>query len=197
MDLTIYLQHIQNHLIRTHAEVMTWFETDDALKQYRPKDGGWTVLEILEHIALTSHYLLILIDKGAGKALRNVQGLDLNVVTQDQTFKLDHLDAIGIHQSFTWIRPEHMEPRGIDSESAIKGRLIDQLRRCLDQLYNLRKGEGLLYLTTMTVDDLGKLNVYEYIYFLSKHAERHVQQMAKNYTEFEDQTLKALPPSTL
>ena len=39
--------------------------------------------------------------------------------------------------------------------------------------------------TTMTVNELGKINVYEYVYFLSKHAERHIQQMEENRAEFE------------
>ena len=33
--------------------------------------------------------------------------------------------------------------------------------------------------TTMTVDSLGRLNTYEYIDFLARHAERHLQQIAK------------------
>jgi hypothetical protein len=36
----------------------------------------------------------------------------------------------------------------------------------------------------MTVDNLGKINVYEYIYFLSKHAERHLAQMEGNRLEY-------------
>ena len=44
----------------------------------------------------------------------------------------------------------------------------------------MKNGEGLLYKTTMTVNELGKINVYEYIYFLSLHAQRHVTQMKKN-----------------
>ena len=51
----------------------------------------------------------------------------------------------------------------------------------------LKNGEGLLFKTTMTVDDLGKLNVYEYIYFLSKHAEQHIQQMEENKFNFSEE----------
>ncbi|MEN4760257.1 hypothetical protein ABEG63_07945 [Chryseobacterium sp. C39-AII1] len=35
----------------------------------------------------------------------------------------------------------------------------------------------------MTVNELGKINVYEYIYFLSLHAQRHVTQMKNNELE--------------
>jgi hypothetical protein len=153
------------------------------VKNYRPADNGWTIAEILEHIALTSHYLLILIDKGADKALRNVRGLSLPEALAAFDGNLDRLQAIGRHKSFPWMRPEHMEPTGEKSEFELKADLISQLRRCLEHLDRLRNGEGLLYDTTMTVAELGKLNVYEYVYFLSQHAERHLRQMEENRAE--------------
>ena len=81
-----------------------------------------------------------------------------------------------------------MEPQGQKNEMEIKEEMINQINRCLNQLENLKNGEGLLYKTTMTVDNLGKLNVYEYIYFLSKHAERHIQQMEKKQKEYLNDT---------
>ena len=49
-------------------------------------------------------------------------------------------------------------------------------------------GEGVLYQTTMSVNNLGKIDVYEYIYFLARHAQRHLEQMERNERE-----LKGLP----
>jgi hypothetical protein len=184
MNITNYIQSIQIHLIQTHANVLEWFEIDDTIKNFRPQNGGWTINEILEHIALTSHFLLILIDKGATKALRNTRDLSLEEELNTFHFDLSNLNNIGIHKSFEWIRPEHMEPIGKKSEAQIKSELIFQLRRCLVYLTQLKNGEGLLYKTTMTVDNLGKINVYEYIYFLSKHAERHLAQMEGNRLEY-------------
>lgn len=184
MNIHNYIQTIQAHLIQTHSKVLDWFKESPELKSYRPEDGGWTISEILEHIALTSHFLLILIDKATGKALRNVKELSLEDLMSDFEFDLTKIDEIGIHKSFGWVRPEHMEPTGTKSEWEIKNELITQVTRCLNQLDKLRNGEGLLYKTTMTVNDLGKINVYEYIFFLSKHAERHIQQMEENRVEF-------------
>ena len=185
MDLSNYIQTIQIHLIETHATILKWFVVEERLKQYQPSDGGWTIGEILEHIALTSHFLLILIEKGAGKALRNTKALSLEEELKNYDFSLEKLDAIGQHKSFSWIRPEHMEPTGQKGEVEIKSQLIEQLNRCLSHLEQLKGGEGLLNTTRMTVNDLGRLNVYEYIYFLSKHAARHIQQMEENQREFE------------
>ena len=184
MRLEEYIQHIQIHLIQTHHQVLQWFLEDEQVLQGKPKDGGWSIAEILEHIALTSHFLLILIDKGAKKALKNIHKLSLEQELQQADFNLDKLEAIGIHKSFHWVRPEHMEPQGEITALKVKNMLIDQLRKCLDHLESLKNGEGLLYSTTMTVHNLGKIHAYEYIYFLSKHAERHLTQMEENKNEF-------------
>ena len=185
MNLTTYLQHIRTHLIQTHAAILEWFQVGEGLMHFRPTDGGWTVAEILEHIALTSHFLLILIDKAADKALRNVQNRSLADQLASFDYDLTRMDRIGRHKSFPWIRPEHMEPQGEKTLVEITATLKEQLDRCLAHLDRLKDGEGLLYSTTMTVDDLGRLNVYEYIYFLSKHAERHLQQLQENRREYE------------
>ena len=184
MEFSHYILAIQTHLIQTHATILAWLEEADALKNYRPKDQGWIISEILEHIALTSHFLMILIDKGADKALRNADPESLEMLKKGASFDLTKIDEIGIHKSFAWVRPEHMEPTGDKPALQIKAELIGQLNRCLNHLEQLQNGEGLSYKTTMSVNALGKINVYEYIYFLSKHAERHLQQMAENWEEF-------------
>lgn len=188
MNLKDYIQTIQIHLIDTHNEVLNWFNLDKDTKQYKPLDNGWSISEILEHIVLTSHFLLILIDKGADKAIRNIKEESIEELLKIEELNLDRIDRIGMHKSFDWLRPEHMEPTGQKSELEIKSQLISQLNQCLTKLELLRNGEGLRYKTTMTVDGLGKINVYEYIYFLSQHAKRHIQQMEENKTEMESRT---------
>ncbi|WP_172826865.1 DinB family protein [Flammeovirga sp. SJP92] len=168
----------------THSNILDWFEEKEEIKHYKPIDNGWTIAEILEHIALTSHFLMILIDKGTDKALRNIKNLSLEESVNTFDGDLDNINEIGIHKSFDWIRPKHMEPKGEKSEWEIKDEMISQINTCLNQLEKLKNGEGLLYKTTMSVNELGKINVYEYIYFLSKHAERHIQQMQENKEEY-------------
>jgi hypothetical protein len=126
---------------------------------------------------------LILIRKGAKKAKANVHNLDLQQELINYTFRKEVLDKIGVHKSFVWIRPEHMEPSGNKDMDEIRKLLRIQLDECLDILNSLSEGQGLLYRTTMTVNNLGKINVYEYIYFLAKHIERHIEQMTKTELE--------------
>ena len=190
MNLKSYIQAIQVHLINTHRSVIEWFKEDDEVKAYRPNDGGWSISEILEHIALTSHYLLVLIDKGSKKALKNINEQSIDELLKFEELNLEKIDRIGMHKSFDWIRPEHMEPTGEKEDQEIIDQLISQLTRCLNQLETLKNGEGLRYKTTMTVDGLGKINVYEYIQFLSKHAERHIYQMQENKNELSNKKRK-------
>lgn len=123
---------------------------------------------MLNHIGLTNGYLLILIEKGASKALANTQSRDLLAEATDYQFPREKLVAIGTLHTFPWTRPEHMEPRNNPhSQQAVRQQLHDQLVQLLNCLNYLAGGEGLLYQTTMSVNGLGKLNVYEYIYFLA------------------------------
>ncbi|MGO4376028.1 DinB family protein, partial [Paenibacillus sp. MCAF20] len=94
------------------------------------------------------------------------------------------LEQIAKHKSFEWIRPEHMEPKGDKSIIEVKTLLAEQINECKDILHEIPNGEGTLYKTTMTVNNLGKIDVYQYIYFLCQHARRHVTQMQGVIDEF-------------
>ena len=180
---------VRRSISAAFRQVDSWFDVPAEVKNFRPANGGWSVAEILEHIAITNFFLLKLIDKGADKALRNVHNLSLAEELSTYRFHLDALDEVGITRSFSWIRPEHMEPGGKKPLEEVRAELSAQEQRCLEHLDNLKEGEGVLYRTTMTVNDLGKLDVYQYIYFLAMHAQRHVQQMEKNRSAFEEQKI--------
>jgi len=184
MDIKELINEIRTFLITTFEDIDLWFDKDEKLRQYKPQNGGWTIDQILEHIGLTNHFLLILIEKGTNKSLANVSKLDLNEVLDRYVFQRDKLTEVGLHKSFNWIRPEHMEPKAEKTPDEVRRQLKNQLKQCLDNLDKLKNGEGALYKTTMTVNDLGKIDVYEYIYFLGQHGQRHITQMTKNETAF-------------
>jgi len=94
------------------------------------------------------------------------------------------MKVIGRHKSFEWARPGHMEPRGKRPVAEIKYHLQLQLKECLDLLHQMEGGEGVLYKTMMNVNNLGKIDVYHYIYFLVQHAKRHITQMERVEIEF-------------
>lgn len=183
MDIFRLIQDIKTHLKLSFDEVGKWFEKDEKTLNHSPANGGWTIQQILEHIYLTNFYLLILIEKGARKAMRNFLELDLNSEIKNYSFDKEKFEEVGHHGSFEWIRPEHMEPKGDLNLSEIRNLLTQQYHQCSGYLDLMKNGEGLLCKTTMTVNELGKINVYEYIYFLSFHAQRHLTQMKNNESE--------------
>ncbi|KFF20139.1 DinB family protein [Chryseobacterium sp. JM1] len=183
MDIFRLIQDIKTHLKLSFDEVDKWFEKDEKTVNALPANGGWTGQQILEHIYLTNFYLLILIEKGSKKAMRNYLELDLNSEIKNYSFDNKKFEKVGEYGAFEWIRPEHMEPKGELSLSEIRNLMSQQYHQCLSYLDLMKNGEGLLCKTTMTVNGLGKINVYEYIYFLSLHAQRHLTQMKSNESE--------------
>ena len=145
MQIPEIISGIKTFLIDTFSTIDSWFDRDKAMLNYRPANGGWTINEILEHISLTNHFLLILIDKGTTKALQNVHKLDLQAELQNHVFHYDKLTAVGLHKSFTWIWPEHMEPKGDKTAEEVRYKLKEQSGHCLDNLDRLKNGEGVLY----------------------------------------------------
>jgi len=86
--------------------------------------------------------------------------------------------VIGIRGSFNWERPEHMEPTGEAPLSEIRQRLCDQKESCLQLLETLDNGVGRLVEVSMSVNQLGKIDLNQWAYFLVQHARRHLDQLA-------------------
>ncbi|MFY8035595.1 MAG: DinB family protein [Cyclobacteriaceae bacterium] len=187
-DVTHWIGEIHRFLNSTFQQIDEWFEMDESCRKYKPINGGWTIDQILEHISLTNHFLLILIVKATKKSLEKKAATpDWQKEVENYTFQLEKLQQVGVHKSFYWMRPEHMEPTGKISLDEVRQKLNEQLHQCLHLLNQLKHGEGVLHKTTMTVNSLGKMDVYEYLYFLAQHGQRHVTQMANNRSEFESQ----------
>lgn len=111
-----------------------------------------------------------------------------NAVFVPNNYYLDweKLKTIGEHRSFEWNRPEHMKPKGEPSLIEIQERLEKHFHECLNHLAFIKNDEGVLYKTMMSVNNLGKIDVYHYIYFLVQHSKRHLSQMQKIKIEFNE-----------
>jgi hypothetical protein len=104
-------------LAATFDSIFGWFKEPEHIRTYKPSDGGWSINEILEHITLTTHFLMIIIRKGCDKALKRAATQNIEEGESD----LDKLDLIGQRGSFIWIRPAHMEPKGTKPVSEVLG----------------------------------------------------------------------------
>jgi len=179
------IDRIKQGLNATYANVSSCFGLDDALMNYTPATNGWTIRQNLEHITLTNYYLLKLITKATGKAVERAAKINYPLIIDGYDVDWKRMEAIGKHGSFNWIRPQHMEPTGVVPLIIVSTRLATQVAEVEDCLNRLGNGEGSLYQTTMSVNELGKLDVYHYVWFLILHMQRHVGQMQKIKLEFD------------
>jgi hypothetical protein len=180
------IERIKKESIKTFDDLFYWFECDDKLLDHLPANGGWTIRQILEHISLTNHFLLILIRKGTIKSIEKASNTEYSDVLVNYDLEWDKLKVIGEHRSFEWNRPEHMEPTNKILLSDVKILLEQQLQECISLIDQIPNGEGVLYKTMMSVNNLGKIDVYHYIYFLIQHINRHLRQMEKIRLEFKN-----------
>lgn len=180
MTIENIIQNLKKDLIRTFAIADEWYDKHDELHRFKPFPDQWNVAEVLEHVSLTNQYLLALIEKGCDKALRRHNAQEkFDDRINGYTLAIPALLEIGESGSFTWHRPEHHQPQGVKPLEELRFTMRDQLFRCLFVLECLPNGEGVLHQTTMSVNGIGKLDVYQYLYFLSLHVKRHLTQMQK------------------
>ncbi len=172
---------VRDTLCGVFSQVDTWFDRPDDLRQFKPTSGGWSIDQVLEHITLTNQFLMLTLGKWVGIALQRARRGDAIPVGESD---LERLLVIGERGSFGWIRPEHMEPTGSPSSAEVRAILHRQLGECLIQLERLGSGVGALCQVTMTVNALGKIDLYQWLFFVAQHARRHLQQLAAIEAEF-------------
>jgi hypothetical protein len=178
------IQSVREALLTNFRELDTWFEKDFDLLHFKPDTNQWNIREVLEHISLTNYFLLLIINKSTRRALERKRTANAIILPADYQDKFDKIDVIG-SRSFGWIRPEHLEPSGLQDMRDIRALLKQQFAQCMYNLSLLKNGEGMLVLTNMSVNHLGKLDIYQYIYFLTKHIERHIRQMQRLAKQYE------------
>jgi hypothetical protein len=171
---------VRDALCTILARVDAWFDRCEELGRFRPASGGWTVDQVLEHITLTNRFLMLTLRKWARTAEHRASRGD--PIPQGES-DLGRLEVIGERGSFTWVRPEHMEPAGAPP-SEVRATLRQQLGECLILLERLAGGLGALCRVTMTVNGLGKIDLYQWLHFLAQHARRHLQQLEAIEAEF-------------
>lgn len=173
---------VRETLCSVFAQVDSWFDRPEDLRQFHPASGTWSVDQVLEHITLTNHFLMLTLRKWVGIACQRTSRGD---PIPNGESDLNRLEIIGVRGSFGWIRPEHMEPTGQTSPKEVRSTLHRQLGECLIQLERIKGGIGALCRVTMTVNGIGKIDLYQWLYFLAQHARRHLQQVETIEMEFQ------------
>ncbi len=148
----------------------------DALRA-REREGAWTSLEVLEHVALADRYLLVLADKIADKCRSRIaRGAGWPATPP----RHEHLATIASLR-VRWESPPHMLPRGEMALEEIRSALEQQRARMLALLAEMPAGEGTLHRIRMSVlPGREKLELYQMLDFIARHAERHLTQIERN-----------------
>lgn len=179
------VQFVREALINNFQELDRWFKEDVALLDYKPSQDSWSIREVLEHISLTNYFLLLTINKSTRRALeRKLDGLII-MPPHDYEEKFRQIEIVS-SKSFGWVNPTHLEPSGTKDMDDVRSILKQQFAQSMYNLSLLKNGEGRLVNTMMTVNNLGKLDIYQYIYFLTKHIERHQAQMQELREQYEE-----------
>ena len=131
---------------------------------------AWTIAEHLEHVCLANHFLLMTIRKGCGKALR--RAVDGQPLEGESDLAL--LSPIASPGVFDWQPPAHMLPEGKRQPEELRAQLNGQRDECLELLAGMPAGEGRLHTIWMSVHRLGRLDMYQWLYFLAQHARYHL-----------------------
>lgn len=180
---------IDNHLNQAKEGLLNVCSYSCETLGYSPQNGGWSCAQVLEHVSLTNSFLLIIIRRHVDKALK------ANSLNSTPQIQLDRLSRIGDPAAFKWPHPTHMTPSENPNISEVAKKLLEQFTECQALLAELGKSSGFSRSVNMSVDGLGKLNMYEWIEFLAQHGIRHIAQIDRVLDEINGSIENAsLPP---
>jgi hypothetical protein len=162
---------VREAVVQVFSELAAWLARPPCELASRPDyPGAWSCLEHLEHVGLVNHFLLLTIRKGCAKALGRAGRLPLPEGESD----LAPLAPVADPDAFDWGPPAHMVPAGGRAPAELRRLLEDQRERCLELLAAMPAGEGRLCTIRMSVHDLGRLDMYQWLYFLAQHGRYHL-----------------------
>ncbi|MEL6407872.1 MAG: DinB family protein [Chloroflexota bacterium] len=167
----------------TFNDINTFFALSEAEVVYRPDKETWSIAQILEHISLTSHFLMITLKQSRDKVLRRAK---TQAIPEGES-RLDRIMLISDPDAFAWVHPTHMTPSDTVDLSIIRATIQEQKATCLQILEDISNGEGALHRVRMSVQELGKLDMYEWLFFLIEHAKRHITEMRRLQTIYKSQ----------
>jgi DinB superfamily len=160
----------------TFACLDAWCTTPVEHLQHRPDyPQAWNAAEHLEHVTLVNHFLLLTITKGVASALRRARNQPIPSGESD----LIRLAPIADPQAFPWEPPGHMIPTGRQPVAEVRELLNGQYGQCLLLLEQIGNGAGVLCSYRMSVYNLGRLDMYQWLYFLAQHGRWHLAFLAQ------------------
>lgn len=158
----------------TALDDLTTLTPEDFARRERPE--AWTVAQILEHTALASSFLLILVAKLRSRSERALDRGELWPTGPPRIRDVLELAA----GNEAWPHPEHMTPVGAFDALRLRATFSNQATEALAHLRALPPGAGTLHRIRMSrVPGDDRLGLADYVAVLTGHAARHVRQIER------------------
>lgn len=169
----------RTELISAFNRMLDVFAIREDVLYYQPSNGGWNIYQVLEHVALANHFLLLIVNKQAERAVQLANMVNKRNNTQPYVLDRNKLNRMELTGSYIWVPQRYTEPAGDMPLLQIKMTLHDQLNQVLE-LLNDDKALEAIERTYVT----GKIDALHYLYFLVQHMQRHLGQVERLKQEF-------------
>jgi hypothetical protein len=143
-----------------------------AQENFRPSSGGWSIAEIVEHLAILEGRLLsmmtVMVNKAEKSGLqRSAEDSQFNPVSLEQVFERSCQEK--------YIAPEAVQPQGGVA-------ITDSLERLQQSRASLRASQTRFESTDLTAaryphPAFGPLDLYQWLVMIGIHEERHLRQI--------------------
>lgn len=161
------------HADRARTELLAVVETiPEPLREARPSENAWSVAEILEHLSRVEKGIAKLVALKVGEMqMMPEPPREAPEMVPLNLAKFEHM----LNRDFYIEAPERVLPKGEMSALEAHAALAETRGILLDQLH---AGDGLAYSSvTHPHPAFGALDLYEWVYFIGGHEQRHTEQV--------------------
>ena len=142
------------------------------LREIKPGDGGWSVAEVVEHLALIEKRVALLLTRQVAAA--RASGVGPDTETSSVVANFANPDGV-VDRTRKIVSPEPVRPTGaLDTESAQQA--LDQSRAAIASALREANGVSLENLV-QSHPVFGPLNMYHWIVATALHEDRHAAQI--------------------
>jgi hypothetical protein len=180
-ELFEYMDFTRAALIATARGMSTSFA------EMRPREGAWSPVEVLTHLAMVEYGIAELVGKSVAKARAEGVGPD-----QSEDSFMKSLDRFGVAETAeklsapSRVLPEN--PKSIEESLASLETSRERLKAALVEGSDMD-----LHSVKVPHPRLGELDVYQWALFVAQHEERHRRQMERTLDEVTELAAECAP----
>jgi hypothetical protein len=178
---------IRTELTSAFNRMFDVFAVREDVLYYQSSNGGWSMYQVLEHVALANHFLLRIVNKQAERAVQLANMVNKKNNIHPYVLDRNKLNRMELTGSYIWVPQRYTEPSGDMPLLQIKMTLHDQLSQSIALLNDSKILEAIE--RTYVAD---KIDALHYLYFLVQHMQRHlgqVERLKKEFSQLQRQSL--------